>query len=105
MKLFTFLMSFYLLGLSLLPCSDGKECNAKTEARVSATANHQQHEHKPEACTPFCTCSCCAASAFYSPLNKMQASKIVFQSEKYPLLDEDAKTDVLSSIWQPPQLS
>jgi len=94
-----------MLYLSFLPCGDSIECNAQTELSIKANDNHQQHEHQSEACTPFCTCSCCAASAFYSPLSKIHASKIVLLSEKHPLLNEDAKTDIFSSIWQPPQLS
>jgi len=94
-----------MLYLSCLPCGDSKECNVKTEAMVSTSDNHQQHEHQSEACTPFCTCSCCAASAFYSPRSKIQATNFFFFSEKHPLINEDAKTDVFASIWQPPQLS
>jgi hypothetical protein len=81
------------------------ECNSKTELKIIAKDNHQQHNHDTEACTPFCACSCCAASAFYSSLSKIHTSKIVFLSEKYSLLDEDAHTEVYSAIWQPPQLS
>jgi len=94
-----------MLYLSCLPCGDSVECNVTTEQKITATDNHQQHQHQSESCTPFCTCSCCAASAFYSTFSKIQASKIVFQSEKHPLQNEDAKTNIFSSIWQPPQLS
>jgi len=94
-----------MLYLSCLPCGDGKECNSKTEKKITATEKHQQHQHQSESCTPFCTCSCCAASAFYTHLSKIQASKILLLTEKHPLLNEDAKTDIFSSIWQPPQLS
>jgi hypothetical protein len=105
MKPIFFILSGFMLYLSFLPCGDSVECNAKTEMKITTTDNHQQHEHQTEACTPFCSCSCCAASVFYSALSKIQASKIVFQSEKFPLLNEDANTDVFSSIWQPPKLS
>lgn len=105
MKFLFSILSLFMLYMSCLPCGDSKECNIKTEAKISATDNHQQHEHQSEACTPFCTCSCCAASAFYSPLSKIQASKILLLSEKHLLLNEDAKTDIFSSIWQPPKIS
>ena len=105
MKIVFFILGFLLLYMSFLPCGDSVECNAKTEMRITTTDNHQQHEHQSEACTPFCSCSCCAASAFYSTLSKIQASKIVLLSEKFPLNNEDADADVFSSIWQPPKLS
>ncbi|HNU47362.1 MAG TPA: hypothetical protein PKM40_00935 [Bacteroidia bacterium] len=94
-----------MLYLSCLPCGDSVECNAKSEVKIAAPDNHQQHQHQSESCTPFCTCSCCAASAFYYPLSKIQASKIVFLSQKHPLFNDDADTEVYSAIWQPPQLS
>ncbi len=94
-----------MLYLSLLPCEDSIECNKKTEFSIAANDNHQQHKHQSEACTPFCTCSCCAASAFYSPLNKVQVIKAIFPSEKYPLFQEDNITDTHNSIWQPPKIA
>ena len=105
MKIFVFIMSFFLLYLSCLPCSDSKECNIKAEQKVSATTNHQQHKHTSEACTPFCTCSCCAASAFHQPFAKQQALKQIFQSVKYHIQNDSFLSQEFSSIWQPPKIS
>jgi hypothetical protein len=105
MKFLFFFLGFFLLYLSCLPCSDSTECNAKAEVKISASTNHQEHNHTKEACTPFCTCSCCAASAFYNSLNKVQAVKIAFQSEKYPLHNENFNSEVSYSIWQPPKIA
>jgi hypothetical protein len=107
MKFLFLFLGFYLLGLSCLPCSDSKECSTDTGVTVtfSAVNNHQEHNHTREACTPFCTCSCCAASVFYSPLNKIQVIKAIFPSEKYPLFQEDNISDTLNSIWQPPKIA
>ncbi|KIC89875.1 DUF6660 family protein [Flavihumibacter sp. ZG627] len=102
--LFSFL-TFFLLYLSCLPCSDSTECNAKAEAKISATDNHQQHRHDAEACTPFCTCSCCASSAFYSPFSKAQVNKVMLSSEKFPLYNVAFTTEAHNCIWQPPKLS
>jgi hypothetical protein len=101
--LFGFL-ALFLLYLSCIPCSDKVECNTKTEVRVSSATNHQEHNPAMEICTPFCTCSCCPASAFYSPFNKIQATKIVFQPEKFPFYDVAFTTQAYYSIWQPPKL-
>lgn len=94
-----------MIYLSCLPCSDSKECNVKAEVKISSSTNHQEHNHTKEACTPFCTCSCCAASAFDSPLSKIQATKVIFQSEKYSLYNVASNTEVYYSIWQPPKLA
>ncbi|MFN0082269.1 MAG: hypothetical protein ACKVOM_07085, partial [Ferruginibacter sp.] len=52
MKATFFILGFFLLYLSSLPCGDSKECNAKTPVEISANDNHQQHNHESEACTP-----------------------------------------------------
>ena len=105
MKFLFFLLSFFMIYLSCMPCGDSEDCNVKAPTEISSTDNHQQHNHEAETCTPFCTCSCCPASAFYSALSKAQATKVVFQSEKYPLYNIAFNTEVFCKIWQPPQLS
>ena len=105
MKFFTLIMSFFLLYLSCLSCSDSKECNINAEQKVSATTNHEQHKHTSEACTPFCNCSCCAASAFHQPFAKQQALKQIFQSVKYHIQNDSFLSQEFSSIWQPPKIS
>ncbi|MBK8787057.1 MAG: hypothetical protein IPN43_11340 [Chitinophagaceae bacterium] len=105
MKIFTLILSFFLLYLSCLPCSDSTECNIKAPAAISATDNHQQHRHDAEACTPFCTCSCCAASAFYTSFSKAQVNKVMPSSEKFPLYNVVFTTEANNSIWQPPKIS
>jgi hypothetical protein len=80
------------------------ECNVGTEAKISFPADQQQHNDSKEACTPFCNCSCCPASAFYSPLSKIEVSKVNFQSEKFPQFDFAFTSNVSYSIWQPPKL-
>lgn len=104
MKFLFLILSLFMLYMSCLPCGDSKECNVKTPTEISATDNHQQHKHNAEACTPFCTCSCCAASVYYSPFAKSQVTK-VFQSEKYPLYNVSFNTVAHYSIFQPPKIS
>lgn len=105
MKLLFLFLSLYLLVLSCIPCNDSKECNMATPVEVYASNNHQEHNHSKEACTPFCTCSCCAASAFYNPISKAQIVKEDFQSIKYPIHNENLNTEVSYSIWQPPKIA
>jgi hypothetical protein len=105
MKFLFLFLAFYLLCLSCIPCSDSKECNVSSVVEISPLNNHQEHNHSNEVCTPFCTCSCCSVSAFYSPFNKVQFVKIDFQSEKYPLHNENFNSEVSYSIWQPPKLN
>jgi hypothetical protein len=96
-----------MIYLSCLPCSDGNECDvsSKTGEKISPATNHQKHSHAKETCTPFCTCSCCAASPYYSPLFKIAATKVISLLEKYPLYNVAYNTEVYYTIWQPPKLA
>ncbi len=94
-----------MLYLSCLPCGDIGECNVKPEAKIYTIDNHKQHNHESEACSPFCICSCCATSAYYTPFTKYLVSKVVFQSEKYPLYNVAINAEAHYSIWQPPKIS
>ncbi|MFM9909219.1 MAG: DUF6660 family protein [Chitinophagaceae bacterium] len=104
MKFFFFIMGCFMLYLSCIPCSDSIECNVKTEVKISTVANHQQHSHEKESCTPFCTCSCCAVSVFFVPFTKTPIAKEVFQSVKYPMYLISFTAEAHYSIWQPPQI-
>lgn len=98
-------MSFYLLFLTYFPCGDRQECNVKSEVNISAFTGHDGHDHDNEACTPFCSCSCCPASAFYTSFAKASFVKPVIQSQEFHNYDITFNTEVHISIWQPPQLA
>jgi hypothetical protein len=87
-----------------LPCSDRQENNVKAEQKISATTQQQQHQAGDEACTPFCSCVCCAASAFYQPFPYLNAAKAIFQSVKFPVYESSFCSEVSFSIWQPPKI-
>jgi len=98
-------MSFWLLFLSCLPCGDRLECSAKTEATISANKDHKQHQHQGEHCTPFCTCSCCATSAFPQAAPYFSFHKQAFEKKTYPVYNAPFCGEVSFAIWQPPKLS
>ena len=104
-KLLFFILAFAILYMSCLPCGDSQECNAKVELKITASEDHPQHSHESEDCTPFCTCSCCAASASFSPFLNIQTAIILVQSTQFLHYDVSFHSEVFSSIWQPPQLS
>jgi hypothetical protein len=104
MKFFAFIISFYFLALSCFPCGDGQECDTKAEQKISATADHQEHQHQTENCTPFCICACCAASVFCQPVESVKTHKLELQAAKFQYEISLISTD-LHSIWQPPKIS
>ena len=105
MKICSFIFSFFLLYISCLPCGDSQECNQKALQTITATTNHQDHQHSNEACTPFCSCSCCPASVISQPLAKVQSERPFPGSQKFPLQNDSFLSQEFSSIWQPPKIS
>jgi len=75
----------------------------KVEAKILATTDHQKHNHETEACTPFCTCSCCASSAYF-PLVKIFTPIGASSSQNFPLFNIAFNAEAHYSIWQPPKL-
>ncbi|MDZ4794344.1 MAG: DUF6660 family protein [Bacteroidota bacterium] len=100
-----FLLSCFILFLSCLACSDSNECKDETAIAIASTDTPRDHNHDEEACTPFCTCSCCAVSIFYSIIPKILDLKIIFQPEKHLISNIAFNTEAYYSIWQPPKIS
>lgn len=75
------------------------------EQKISAAPQHQHQQPVDEACTPFCNCSHCPASAFNQQLSHFNVVKPVFQSLKYPIYNSSFSTEVSFSIWQPPKIA
>lgn len=106
MKLFAFIISFYMLGLSCLPCGDRSECNMQAPTTViSSTTDHESHKHNTEHCTPFCTCSCCASSVSSHPVAEIQVAYSIPVSNNYPLQRSSYYPEMAYAIWQPPKIS
>jgi len=93
----------YILVLSCVPCGDAGENMLKSAQKtISASASH---EHSADLCTPFCSCVCCPASAFYHPLAIFSIPKEVFQSLKFTVVNTACLSDNFHSIWQPPKVA
>ena len=105
MKFFGFIISFYLLGLSCLPCGDGNDCNLKPAQAISAATDHEKHRHDFEHCTPFCTCSCCATSVVKTDISIFTSGNLPLNSVKNPALISSFFPQMSYAIWQPPKLS
>lgn len=112
MKWLTLLLSVYLLGLSLWPCADEPllptgQLGIAVGWSFTTTESDAGHQHEHDACSPFCTCACCAATIttvpqfHYSLRPSVEIIPIDVASFHYvsaPLADP------LSAIWQPPKL-
>ena len=104
MKILAFIMSCYMLALGCFPCGDSNECNETRQQKISTASQHQAHEHQDEACTPFCSCACCAAAAFHQPVAPCKNIAVAFHQLKFHYNDNFHSYD-FHSVWPPPKLS
>ena len=105
MKFFALILAVIVFTLSCIPCMDGAYAlgNGKAEIKNSKSENQQQHK-ETDACSPFCTCNCCAGFTFL--LSSIKVQPIVHVSEKiYSSYFSSSATAISLAIWQPPQLS
>lgn len=82
----------------MTPCSDGVDSHKHNTHQTE----QQGHSHDSDACTPFCTCSCCSTvvvvkDLFYEVVNASlpQSVEISFFNKLHPEL-------VCQSVWHPP---
>ena len=102
MRIFSFIFMVIVLALNLVPCDDAHgNCDESTV--IHSADGYANNNSGADFCTPFCHCSCCAASAIvklYAPI------KAPFNSFKAPDLHyrETWYTNISHSIWQPPKV-
>ena len=86
-----------------MPCNDFAS-SGNAVVILQATHDHQDNQHGYEdACSPFCTCSCCTGVNFKT--QRAADTKISFEiSSKNPTYISPKAVDISLPIWQPPQL-
>ena len=103
MRQFALILSFFILVLSTVPCSDDMDCK---EEGVELNADHTNHEHNDDTCTPFCACSCCGIAGIVLAAPKLFVN---FQEgKKHTPTATEYHSDFISSyfysFWQPPKI-
>lgn len=108
MKYMWLIFSFFILTLSILPCSENEECETLITTTISQNNHQNKHKHESEQCIPFCNCSHCPASAFYqSAIFYTFKNKIKFldKKEKLSFYSFIYNKKIADKIWQPPKIS
>jgi hypothetical protein len=103
MKLFTYILSFYILVLIAVPCNDVSKDNTlqKVELSQNTTGNHQNEK---DHCPPFCACNCCVTPIIYQGYI-IQFYDFSFSQKLIVGYVSTYSSSLFDSIWQPPKLS
>lgn len=107
MNLFRWILAFYFMALSLMPCEDVHRPSGSDDVKLTFNMEESHSKDKGDICSPLCTCSCCqiTVSAFkmYSLLKIPDhipayfSKKILFQKNNFAY-------QVYDHIWQPPKI-
>jgi len=106
MRLFSLLLTFYMLVLAIMPCADRVECDKFENQEIVENPNHPDHEHTSEMCSPVCTCNCCGAQLSYAPKTNMSINpNLYYNIDNTPkfVSQPHILNNYLSEIWQPPK--
>lgn len=102
MRFFCFILSVYIIGLTVIPCIDQPLEKHIEKSEVAGDAGHQHSDG--DDCSPLCTCNCCATSVIQQDVFIHFNNFALLQEFKLPEYVSAVTSDFLSAIWQPPQL-
>jgi hypothetical protein len=95
------ILSFLILSLSIIPCSDAETCEEEKAGGVETSHDHSEDED--DNCSPFCVCGCCGNTYVvqevthgFSHIATAFHSSVFSYSFLYSF-------DYLDAIWQPPK--
>ncbi|MEZ4884459.1 MAG: DUF6660 family protein [Chitinophagales bacterium] len=103
MKYLSIILSFFLLTLSVLPCTDVYACeeNNMMESHMS----HDHSENEQDHCPPFCLCSCCGITFTTENLQVSCETAPPVQNQGYSFFYSfNYVFSFISNIWHPPAL-
>lgn len=102
-KILSFILAMYFLGLSAKACGDiSIDDNCQIASCVHLETGHPQN-HSGDSCSPLCTCNCCGSvTLVYEFAHSFNAS---FTPLQKPLYSENSLSEISFSVWQPPKLS
>lgn len=111
MRWATIIWMFYLMALTLMPCSDYTnrcEDHITSGQTTTTTQTHDHNQDSDDSCTPFCHCACCSISIAITDINivpQIEKRPAYIADKKAVLLDTSAISAYSGNIWQPPRMN
>lgn len=105
MKIIAFILSVYILGLTVLPCSDNETNPNDVETIVSIQADaidHSNDNNLEDLCPPFCSCHCCHVHTIDFGISNYTPFIVDNYLKIFSHFDSPGK-DFTNSLLQPPQ--
>ena len=107
MRFITFILSIYVLALSVVSCADDIESHSDGD-KVEVSVSQDEHNHSENCtdfCSPFCSCACCG-SVVTLAANTLLTDASVNQLPKYLFrYSFDYSFNYNIGVWRPPNLA
>ena len=103
MKLFSFILSLYIVFLTTIPCVDDPAADHSFCHETSQSPGTSGH-NSADQCSPFCVCNCCGTPVIEQSPAIIPACLSFSHRDYKPFETINPSVPVLS-IWQPPKLS
>ena len=106
MKFFAFILAIMVLALNGMPCMDEPYVIDQAKENAIISVSHNSHDHNDsDACSPFCTCSCCSSGFTFLSSTLLNQHTIFAPAKMYASYLPSTIIEISLPIWQPPQLS
>ena len=105
MRFLTFILSIYVLALSIVSCADNIEKHNEGD-KVEISVNIEDHNHSncDDFCSPFCSCACCGTVVTLAS-NTIITDTLISQLPKYSFhYSFDYSFNYNIGVWRPPNL-
>lgn len=102
-KIFTNILSIYILLISLFPCPEDLR-KQEQEELVASVAQQPADDDCEDECPPFCGCACCGVQMMRT-CNCVHFKTPVQYAVHHAVVPIFTLSDIYRPIWQPPQLS
>ncbi|WP_407032230.1 DUF6660 family protein [Polluticaenibacter yanchengensis] len=107
-KFFAFIMSWYMIVLSMVPCDDVPAFTKNIQTNIptisACTDMHDKHNHI-EMCSPLCAgCTCCATIVVNTHFICYNINLPVSYIEKVEIDNSQPLQYRAATFWQPPKI-
>lgn len=99
MKIFSVIMSIYLLGLMFVPCAD---IHAENDLSNTVIETLDTHENHVDTCSPFCFCECCQTVSQPAIYNYFTYFSTLIETST-PFI-QASEYSVPITLWRPPKI-
>jgi len=103
MKFFAYILSLYVVILTIMPCIDVHQDTISQNIELTNNTS-DTHQNDTDHCSPFCSCTCCASPVVFQNYT-LQIACYPIVKEHFSEYNSSFNSTVHYSIWQPPKIS